>query len=216
MESDRFHFNFDREVIATMRRTIRELGSKSLWHRTLWALSLPIQERVERTNWLYKQIWLESSDGEGLVLWGQRFKIPKYANESDEEYRDRIIQERLVARGTASNTTRKKILQIVLGIEPEDVRIERVLDHHFRVGGPVGAPVATRDYAMHVYRIYAHYPDLESRIPKALKMLVKINLGGNIPELWLNTGVQTGPASPNDATPIYLPPDTQKFRYEVY
>lgn len=204
-------FDFDRDVWPDQRRAVRATGKGSLWYRLLFALTLLLKERATRATWLRDQIWLDSSSEYGLTLWGQRYEIPRYYGETDDEYRARIISERMIARGDASNASRLKILNVVYGIDPADVRIERICDHHFAIGGisdrgdepgyegGIGSPVGTRDYAMHAYRIYTPLPaDMEEKLGKVTGMMRDINIGGNVWELWFDKGFQTGPATRSD------------------
>jgi hypothetical protein len=222
-------FLFDRDVWPDQRRAVRATGKGSVWQRLLFALTLLLSERAVRASWLYRQIWLDSADGYGLTLWGQRYEIPRYYGEPDDDYRSRIVAERMIARGDASNASRKKILNVVYGIDPTTVRIDRVYDHHFAVGGlsdrgnepgsegGIGSVLGSRDYAMHAYRIYAPLPaDLEAKLQKAVSMLHDINIGGNYWELWFERGVQTGPQTESDDRPLSAGPSSPMMQYSIY
>lgn len=177
-------------------------GETSLWYKLTFAATILLNDRSDRAEWLRNQIWLDSSSDIGLDLWGQRFGIPRNYGELDDDYRARIILERMIG-GDASNKSRQQILQAIMGIDPAQIRIERVIDDHFAMGAPIGSPVGSRDYAMHVYRIYAPCPtDYQDRVDKVSKMLDKINIGGNYWELWLETGIQSGQPTNNDDRPI--------------
>lgn len=222
-------FNFDRDVWSDQRRALRATGKKSIWYRIIKALSILLLERAERAVWLRKQIFLDTSDGYGLTLWGQRYEIPRYYGESDDDYRNRIISERMIARGDASNASRKKILNVVFGINPSDVQILRIYDYHFSVGGisdrgnepshkgAIGSVVSTRDYAVYTYRIYAPLPeDLEMKLKKALSMMRDINIGGNYWELWFEKGNQSGLQTETDDRQLNADASFQLRKYEIY
>lgn len=192
-----FSFDFGSLIWANMRRRIRALGPDSFWYRFLSALLLVLSERVTRANWLLRQIWFETSDGSGLILWGQRWGIPPLYGEDLDAYRNRIIEERAHLRNP-TNATRKAIVSQILGEPVADVEIVRVYDHVWTVGGPVGSPIASRDYAMTAYHIYAPAPivdDLAERGARIRRLIDRITVGAGWPEIYFNAGVGSVPSS---------------------
>lgn len=222
-------FNFDADVWADQRRAIRATGKWSVWYRTIYALTYLLQDRAERAEWLRDQIWLDSSSEYGLTLWGQRYEIARYYGESDDDYRTRLYSERMIARGDASNSSRKKILNIVYGIDPKLIRVERIYDHHLTMGGVsdrgneegyeggIGSPIASRDYAMHVYRIYAPLPENhEDKIMKVQRMFHDINIGGNVWELWFEGEVQSGIQTQDEDRALDRSSTSSIRKYTIY
>lgn len=188
--SDAFTWDFDRLVWANMRRRIRALGPDSFWYRFLQALLLVISERASRASWIYRQLRFETSDGIGLVLWGQRYRIPQMYAETPDAYKQRIAEERMHMR-SPTNAARKSIMASVLGVDIADVSIRRVYDYHWTVGGVVGAPIGSRDYAMTGLHIYAPKPgvaDLAERGARARRLIDRANVGSNWPEIYLDEG----------------------------
>lgn len=215
--SDRFTYPFDQWIWQNLRKSIRSLGSTSLFYLILFSVTFLFVERAKRASWLYRQIWLSTASGYGLDLWGQRYKIPRNYGESDDAYKARMIKERLIGNGDASNRTRKLILQIVFGIDPANVKIERIYDHHFEMGGMIGAPIASRDYAIYGYRIYAPSPGksvVDSLIFKATKLLKKTNFGGNLWTLWFEEGAVNQPGVNTDI-PIWQAPNSAIRQYDI-
>lgn len=173
-----------------MRLKIRLLDVNSLWYRSLYAIVGSIlQERTERANWLYRQMWLETSDGYGLTLWGQRYSISRYLGEPDDEYRLRILQERALLKGGGTNANRKKILSFIY--HTENIEITSMYDYEATIGGEIGEPIANLDYTRYGYKIYLHnVPNeriTESNHTKAVKLLTQVNVFGNTWELYIQS-----------------------------
>jgi hypothetical protein len=209
-------FDFERDVWANERKAVRATGRWSFWYKILFSLTFLLHDRALRADWLRNQIWLDSSSDYGLVLWGQRYRIPKYYGESDDDYKARIISERLIARGDASNASRKKILNVVYGIPVSDIRIVRLYDYHMPVGGAIGSAIATRDHAMHDYRIYAPIPsDVDGRLSKAMRMMNDINIGGNVLQLWFDKGAAASGQTQTTDRPLDQPVTSPLRDYRI-
>lgn len=185
-----YAFDFYRMVWQNLRQKIRDLGKTSLWYRALFALlSGILQDRAERASWLYRQMWLESSDGYGLVLWGQRYGISKLYGESDDEFRLRIMQERALYQAGPTNANRKKVLTYIY--DTTSIKIERAYDHHAKIGGEIGEPIGSIDYARFAYRIYVYDVPAEKLTEanhhKAIKFIRALNVFGNWYEILIQT-----------------------------
>lgn len=190
----RFTFDFDSWVWKNQRKSIRKLGTGSLWYRFLTAMTLIFLTRIDKLNWLYNQLWMESSTDQGTVLWAQRYDVHRFPGETFDEFKSRLLFESL-RNVPLTNVTRKLVLKNILGISENLISFERVYDHHFTVGGMVGLPIGSRDYAMHAFRIYAPKtadPDFDRKARHAELIIAKINIGANIPELWFDDGVAAG------------------------
>lgn len=186
----RFEFKFDTEVWLNLRRKIRTLGVDSLWYRALSALLNGIlNDRAKRASWLYRQMWLESSDGYGLILWGQRYGISKLYGESDDDFRLRIMQERALYKAGPTNANRKKVLTYIYNTT--NIKIERVYDWHYTIGGEIGEPIGSINYARFAYRIYVYDVPVEKMTEanhyRALKFIRALNIFGNWYELLIHT-----------------------------
>jgi len=187
-----FSFDFDRRIWKNMRRAIRALGPDSLFYRFLKASFNVLQTRLDRANWLFNQLWLETSDSYGVTLFGQRYKVASIPGESLESYRNRITLERSSST-RSTNKGRKALLQAVLGIDPDTVKIVRPRNFAFGPGAQVGSLMMSHEYASYAYRLYAPAPatpDAEKE-KFALRLIESGNLGGNYPELWLDEGPGT-------------------------
>ncbi|MCB1158215.1 MAG: hypothetical protein KDK45_11995 [Leptospiraceae bacterium] len=186
----RFSFSFKTEVWQNLRYKIRSLGIESLWYRSLYALLNNIlDDRAKRASWIYRQMWLESSDGYGLTLWGQRYSISRFYGERDDDFRLRILQERALFKAGPTNANRKKILTYIY--DTSNIRIERVYDWHYTIGGEIGEPIGSIDYARFAYRIYVYdIPSekmTEENHKRAMKFLRAINIFGNWYEVLLHS-----------------------------
>ena len=177
-------------VWGNLRLKIRLLDSNSLWYRSLFAIvGSVLVDRTERASWLYRQMFLETADGYGLTLWGQRFGIGRYAGETDDAYRLRIMQERALLKGGGTDANRKKILSFLYG--SENIRIARMFDFHSVIGGEIGEPMGSLNYARFGYKIYV-YGIAEERLTtanhaKAISLLTQVNVFGNTWELYLES-----------------------------
>lgn len=186
----RFNFNFLSGVWLNLRSRIRALGLDSLWFKSLSALIGNILvERSTRASWLFKQLWLESSDGYGLTLWGQRYSIARFPGEPDDDFRTRILTERSLLKGEGSNANRKKILSYIY--HTDNIRIERLCEWNFAIGGEIGEPIGNLDFARFSFRIYVFdIPSTQfsqANHSKAIQLLSSINVFGNFWDLFLQS-----------------------------
>ncbi|MBV6348832.1 hypothetical protein KKQ82_07395, partial [Leptospira interrogans] len=120
--SDKFTFNFDSTVWKNQRSLIRKLGVDSLWYKVLKSILSILNERAVRLSWLYRQMWLETSDGFGLILWGTRYKIEKLPGETDDLYRNRLLLAKLFKMSIASVSSKRQGLQFSIGLGSESDR----------------------------------------------------------------------------------------------
>jgi hypothetical protein len=184
-------FTFDFNLIwNNLRLRIRSLGSESLWYKSLHALlNFILSDRADRASWLYRQMWLESSDGYGLTLWGQRYKIPRYTGEGDDEYRARILTERALYKGGGTDANRKRIISYIL--QTQNIVIERMYDWQSTVGGAVGEPMGSLNYARFGYKIYVYdvMPELmtDTNLQRLTRLLTAVNVFGNTWEVYIES-----------------------------
>jgi hypothetical protein len=186
---ERFTFDFNL-VWNNLRLRIRSLGLDSLWYKSLHAIvHLILFDRSVRASWLYRQMWLETSDGYGLTLWGQRYKIPRYTGEGDDEYRARILIERALYKGGGTDANRKRIISYIL--QTENIVIERMYDWQATIGGAVGEPIGSLEYGRFCYKIYVYdvLPELlnDTNLNRLTRLLTAVNVFGNTWELYIES-----------------------------
>lgn len=124
--SDKFIFDFDSTVWKNQRSLIRKLGVDSLWYKILRSILSILNERAGRLSWLYRQMWLETSDGFGLILWGTRYKIEKLPGETDDLYRNRLLLAKLFKMSIASVSSKRQVIQFSTGLDPEEISYFKV------------------------------------------------------------------------------------------
>lgn len=203
-------YDFYTWVWMNMRRAIRSLGVGSLWYRSLDALLGVLVNRSLKAEWLLNQIFIETASGRGLDMWGKRYLLYRNLGESDYDFRVRILIEYAIRKKSPSGTQRIDILSKVLKIDTSEIRVVNVYDYVFRVGGIVGKVCGTRNYDFFTYRIYL--PALtEDMINRAIWVMNYMNIGGNVPELWVRD--ETGDVLD---VPLYEPLTNPKLRYKVY
>ncbi|EMY04933.1 hypothetical protein LEP1GSC029_1866 [Leptospira interrogans str. 2002000626] len=125
--SDFFQFDFDSIVWKNQRSLIRRKGESTLWYRALKALLSILSERASRLSWLYRQMWLETSDTIGLVLWGVRYKIEKRPGESDDSYRTRLLLAKLFRLSVPTVATKRQVIQYATSLPSESNFIRKNL-----------------------------------------------------------------------------------------
>lgn len=186
-------FNFIDDVFNNLRSKIRRLGITSLWYRVLHSLiGLTIEDRTAKLNYLYEQTDIVTCPVERLYLWGQRLALPKKTGEDLEGYRTRLIALKSKTEGISVDV-KLKIISRLSGIDVTQIRWKPIYPYVQNIGGAIGKIIASRDYALLVFRIYVtdngttHWAEISQELDK-------INQGGEICELWVETigGSKTG------------------------
>lgn len=191
--SDRVEFDFDSYVWKNQRKRIRSTGVSGLWYRALNSLLLILEKRAEKLSWLYRQFWLESSDGPGLTAWGVRFRIPRRPGESEMNYRIRILLERLFKLSVPSISIKMQVISTITGLTRSQIQYKSVYKDNigrdlFRMGDELGKPMMSRSYILYRYRFYIPaMPESFDRNSLA-RGLDNVNIGGNVPEVWEDAG----------------------------
>lgn len=187
--SDFFRFDFDSTVWTNQRRLIRTLGDSSYWYRVLKSLLTILNERASRLSWLYRQMWLETSDGFGLVLWGVRYKIEKLPGESDDSYRTRLLLAKLFKLSVPTVATKRQVIQYATGLPAYEIGYVKLYTSEegqsgFHMGSEVDREMLPRKYILTRYRFrFSGLSDSFDRNGLS-KAIDAVNVGGNVPELW--------------------------------
>ncbi|EMJ92202.1 hypothetical protein [Leptospira alstonii] len=191
--SDKFIFDFDSYVWKNQRNLIRKLGASSFWYKVLKSILSILVERAGRLSWLYRQIWLETSDGFGLILWGARYKIEKLPGETDDSYRSRLLLAKLFKKSIASVSSKKQVIQFSTGLNSEEIRYSKVYEAEetkdcFVMGGALDKRMMSRKYVLFRYRFL--FPKLADSFNRAalIQSIENVNIGGNVGELWEDQG----------------------------
>lgn len=191
--SDKFTFDFDSIVWKNQRSLIRKLGMDSFWYKVLRSILSILNERAVRLSWLYRQMWLETSDGFGLILWGARYKIEKLPGESDDSYRSRLLLAKLFKMSIASVSSKKQIIQFSTGLNPEEIRYFKVYNSEeskncFVMGGALDQRMMSRKYLL--FRCRFFFPKLPDSLNRSalVQSIENVNVGGNVCELWEDKG----------------------------
>ncbi len=182
-----FSFNFD-NFFQSMRRSIRQLGINSQWYNQLKVFLSILSVKTQKLNWLYSQLFLDTSTDQGLLAWGVRYGIERKPLENDEDYRRRLIIERdLRIASSLSLSLKASILAIIAGIQKSQVSITTVYSSKdgkstFRMGGKLGQHNMTRKYMLYRYLISLPALALNANRSALLKAALQMNYAGNIPE----------------------------------
>ncbi|WP_061223639.1 hypothetical protein [Leptospira weilii] len=191
--SDFFSFDFDSVVWKNQRSLIRKKGEISLWYRVLKALLSILSERASRLSWLYRQMWLETSDTTGLVLWGVRYKIEKLPGESDDLYRTRLLLAKLFKLSVPTVATKRQVIQYATSLPADQISYVKLYTSEegktgFKMGSEVDREMIPRKYILNRYRFL--FPKLSDSFDRngLSKAVDAVNVGGNVPELWEDQG----------------------------
>lgn len=191
--SDFFSFDFDSVVWKNLRASIRKKGNSSLWYRALNSILKILEDRDSRLSWLYRQMWLETSDTTGLVLWGVRFGIEKLLGESDESYRTRLLLGKLFRLSVPTVATKRQVIQYATGLSSDQISYVKLYTSDegksgFRMGSEMDRRMLPRKYILNRYRfLFSKLSDSFDRI-RLSKAVDAVNVGGNVPELWEDRG----------------------------
>lgn len=191
--SDKFSFDFDSVVWKNQRSLIRKLGDSSLLYKFLKSILSILSERAARLSWLYRQMWLETSDGFGLILWGARYKIAKLPGETDESYRSRLLLAKLFKMSIASVSSKRQVVQFSTGLNSDEIRYSKVYETEeskncFVMGDSIDGRMMSRKYILFRYRFL--FPKLSDSFDRdaLVRSMENVNVGGNVCELWEDKG----------------------------
>ncbi|MDV6237763.1 hypothetical protein CH379_019210 [Leptospira ellisii] len=191
--SDFFQFDFDSTVWKNQRSLIRKKGTESFWYKVLNALLKILADRASRLSWLYRQMWLETADTTGLVLWGVRFKIEKLPGETDDSYRTRLLLAKLFKLSIPTVATKRQVIQYATSLAADQISYLQLYTSEegksgFKMGSEVDREMLPRKYILHRYRfLFPKLSDLFDRNGLS-KAMDAVNVGGNVPELWEDQG----------------------------
>lgn len=191
--SNRVTFDFDSYVWFNQRKAVRANGSNSLFYRALKIITKILENRATKLSWLYNQFWLEKSDGNGLVAWGIRYRIPKRPGESDNNYRNRILLDRLFKLSVPSVSTKLKALAVMTGLSRSQIQYINLFNNDFgrntfRMGDEISLPMMSRKYIIYRYRFYIPILPESFDRNELSSSLENVNVGGNVPEIWEDQG----------------------------
>ncbi|ULH29069.1 hypothetical protein [Leptospira weilii] len=191
--SDFFQFDFESTVWKNQRSSIRKKGTESFWYKALNSLLKILMDRSSRLSWLYRQMWLETSDTTGLVLWGVRYKIEKLPGESDDSYRTRLLLAKLFKLSVPTVATKRQVIQYATDLPVDQISYVKIYTSEegksgFRMGSEVDRKMLPRKYILNRYRfLFSKLSDSFDRNGLS-KALDAVNVGGNVPELWEDQG----------------------------
>ncbi|MBE7413343.1 MAG: hypothetical protein HS129_15000 [Leptospiraceae bacterium] len=191
---DRYLFKFDHWVWKNQRHTIRDKGITSLWYRGLKSILSILNNRSEKISWLYRQIWLDSSDSQGLAEWGIELELSKLPGESDDQFKSRLLLKEISRKTVPAVSAKLKSIQILANVDSNEIQYFSIYRsseagiEHFRIGGMVNSPMMTRKYILFRYRLMI--PSLPDNFDRnvLIKTLEKMNTGGNVFEIWEDKG----------------------------
>lgn len=175
--------NFFKNLIwLNLRVKIRNLKENSIWYKTLFSLSKIFDNKMEIVEKLKKNIWLESATEDGLNAWGKRYRMIRLENESDETYKNRILFKRSLSKSGVSRKQKSIILEGLLLIPANSIRIENARDSSgFRIGDPIGTGIISQDYFVFSYTVFID-KELDSNQKIIAKEYIQnVNIGGNFP-----------------------------------
>ncbi|AOP32574.1 hypothetical protein A0128_00985 [Leptospira tipperaryensis] len=191
--SDHFYFDFNSSVWKNQRSLIRKLGISSLWYKILKSLLSILEERATRLSWLYRQMWLETSDGFGLILWGARYKIAKLPGETDESYKNRLLLAKTFKLSIASVSSKRQVIQYSTEVDVNEIQYSKVYESEdakncFVMGGALDGRMMSRKYTLYRYRFL--FPKLSTSFDREalIRSMENVNIGGNVCELWEDQG----------------------------
>ncbi|WP_078125714.1 hypothetical protein [Leptospira alexanderi] len=191
--SDFFQFDFDATVWKNQRALIRRNGTSSLWYRALKTFLSILSERAASLSWLYRQMWLETSDTTGLVLWGVRYKIEKLPGEADDSYRTRLLLAKLFRLSVPTVATKRHVIQYATALPADQISYVKLYTSEegkagFRMGSETDRRMLPRKYILNRYRFL--FPKLSDSFDRngLSKAMDNVNVGGNVPELWEDRG----------------------------
>ncbi|RHX92006.1 hypothetical protein [Leptospira stimsonii] len=190
---DRFNFNFDSFVWKNQRSLVRKLGTSSLWFKILKSLLSILDERAVRLSWLYRQMWLETSDGFGLILWGARYKIAKLPGETDDSYRNRLLLAKTFKLSIASVSSKKQVIQYLTQLDANDIQYSKLYESDdakncFVIGDTLDGTMMSRKYLLFRYRFSFPKPSSSFDRNALVTSMENVNIGGNVCELWEEQG----------------------------
>lgn len=178
----RFVFDFYNSVWVNLRVSIRRLGVDSVWYKTLEALVSVFSGYTTKANWIYAQIWLETATENGLDLWGLRYGIRRLTGESDNDFRNRIIQRKLINTTGIPISQKRQYIADVLGIDVSEVIIQNQTGNQsMAMGETIGSLVSSRNYTVYGYVIKIPAITDSGKRQRMVELISSTNIGGNYP-----------------------------------
>ena len=186
----RFIYDFELWVWNNLRISIRRLGPNSIWYKTLKALLGIFDVYTEKANWLYSQIWLESSSGLGLSLWGKRYGIRRWNNETDDNFRARTQQYKLLTGSGITRKAKRFYVADILETDPTNITITNVYGSgSMAMGSKLGIKVQSRKMVYYGYEIRIPFEITdEAKKQRMIDLINTTNFGGNYPVFVENIG----------------------------
>jgi len=172
---------FDLFIWNNQRQKIRRFVN-SIWYNLLLGLSKIFDLKSEKLNFVRNNIWLESSSEIGLNAWGKRYNIPRLENESDLDYKTRILFKRQISKSGVSRKQKAIILENLLGLPENSIRIENARNISvFRIGDPIGTGISSRDYFTFAYTVFVNRELSDEQKNILTSYIHLVNIGGNFP-----------------------------------
>ncbi len=179
-------FNFDSWVWKNLRAKFRKQGKTGLLYETLSSMLAILADRSVKLAWLRRQLFLETSDGEGLLWWGERYEREKEPGESDDAYKARLIAHREIRKKGATLETVKSVVSARTGIPREEIEVKKVFGspeskQAIKIGGPLRGRIFSKAYTLYAW--YIRLPALSPEFDRAdlASKIDRLILGGNYP-----------------------------------
>jgi hypothetical protein len=169
-------------IWSNLRKSIRNLGITSNWYIILTALTKIFDSRVQNYNYVKDSLYLNSASGESLNDWGKRYNILRLENESEEDYKSRILFQRSISKSGLSRLQKSRIIESILGLPIFSVKIENGQDRQgFRIGDAIGTGIVSRAYNIFSYTVFISRQLSEEQREKLTNYIELVNIGGNFP-----------------------------------
>lgn len=178
----RFEYSFQNWIWKNLRRSIRLLPQTSLWYIFLESLFRYFESLISLANWLYDQIDLNTASGIGLNLWGKRYGLQRLVDESDLDFKNRILYNLLIYRNSLTRKRRREILSELLVIPVEDILIYNFTNTSVsKVGDPLPYVVGSRKAELYTYQVIFPRELTTLERGRVIEFMSRTNLGGNLP-----------------------------------
>lgn len=176
-------FTFDFLTLWNKLRTkIRNTGLVSVWFKFLSSSFLIFDSLLVSVNWVYSQIWLDSASERGLDDWGFRFGLKRFLNESDVNFRNRILFFQSITREGLSRKQKSLILESLLNVPAGSIHFENVLDvDTIEMGGQIGSPISGSGFILFGYNVFIDLQLNAEQRSLLLSFVDSCNVGGNFP-----------------------------------
>ncbi len=178
----RFEYSFQNWIWKNLRRSIRLLPQTSLWYIFLESLFSYFESLIDLANWLYDQIDLNTSSGIGLNLWGKRYGLQRLVDESDLDFKNRILYNLLIYRNNLTRKRRREILSEIFGIPVDDIFIYNFTNTFTsKIGDRLAYSIYSRKAELYTYQVIFPRELTTLERERVIEFMSRTNLGGNLP-----------------------------------